>query len=263
MKIATPIITDFDKEDIAPWSGNRLIELHMATLPSKIIKPFIFMPTNKHSLYYQKLRPRFEPRDEITQAVCPPKCQEGWYFDCDSESCKEFDFHPSIHTKVIQGGIMIGYNLWEATPVGNGLHSISISEGWYRPDYMNGPVIVRTKTVDITETCWLGHCTIYRPAGMPNPFKTGAQLISDHMEDFKNSVGPWIADMRRYDYPNAIVDNEKEVSFSLEPNSDDELMSNPIRICYQYYFSNLPAKYVGQEHELAISILRSKYGFRI
>ena len=32
MKIATPIITNFDKEDIAPWTGNRLIELHMATL---------------------------------------------------------------------------------------------------------------------------------------------------------------------------------------------------------------------------------------
>ena len=40
MKIATPTITDFDKEDIAPWAGNRLIDLHMATLPSKPITRF-------------------------------------------------------------------------------------------------------------------------------------------------------------------------------------------------------------------------------
>lgn len=100
MKIATPTITDFDKEDIAPWSGNRLIELHMATLPSKIIKPFIFMPTNKHSLYYQKLRPRFEPMNEVTQAPCSPLCQEGWYFDCETETCKEYSHYECVSTYI-------------------------------------------------------------------------------------------------------------------------------------------------------------------
>ena len=88
MKIATPTITDFDIEDIAPWVGSRLIDLHMATLPSK---PFArFFPWNKNALNlgYQKLRPRYEPMDEITQTACEPLCPEGWYFDCETETCK-------------------------------------------------------------------------------------------------------------------------------------------------------------------------------
>ena len=105
MKIATPIITDFDKEDIAPWDGNRLIELHMATLPSKIIKPFVFMSTNKQVLGYQKLRPRYEPMDEITQAACEPLCQDGWYFDCETETCKEYDWYRLTPTG--SGGVII------------------------------------------------------------------------------------------------------------------------------------------------------------
>ena len=32
MTIATPIITDFNTNKIAPLDGNRLIDLHMATL---------------------------------------------------------------------------------------------------------------------------------------------------------------------------------------------------------------------------------------
>ena len=89
MKIATPTITDFDKEDIATWEGNRLIDLNMATLPSK---PFTrFFPWNKNTLNldYQKLRPRYEPMNEVTQTPCNPLCQEGWYFDCETETCKE------------------------------------------------------------------------------------------------------------------------------------------------------------------------------
>ena len=96
MTIATPIITDFDIEDIAPWAGNRLIDLHMATLPSK---PFArFFPWNKNALNlgYQKLRPRYEPMDEITQAPCEPLCQEGWYFDCETETCKEYSSYIAI-----------------------------------------------------------------------------------------------------------------------------------------------------------------------
>ena len=93
MTIATPIITDFDIEDIAPWAGSRLIDLHMAALPSKIIKPFVFMLTNKQVLGYQKLRPRYEPMDEITQTACEPLCPEGWYFDCATETCKEYSYY--------------------------------------------------------------------------------------------------------------------------------------------------------------------------
>ena len=96
MKIATPIITDFDKENIAPWAGNRLIDLRMAALPSKPITRFFLNYKQKKSLGYQKLRPRYEPMDEITQAPCKPLCQEGWYWDCDSESCKEYRSYIAI-----------------------------------------------------------------------------------------------------------------------------------------------------------------------
>lgn len=101
MTIATPIITDFDIDEIAPWSGNRLIDLHMATLPSK---PFArFFPWNKNALNlgYQKLRPRYEPMDEITQAACKPLCPEGWYFDCETETCKEYSSYTAYPLIVI------------------------------------------------------------------------------------------------------------------------------------------------------------------
>ena len=97
MTIATPTITDFDKEELAPWSGNRLIDLHMATLPSK---PFArFFPWNKNALnlWYQKLRPRYEPMDEITQTACEPLCPEGWYFDCETETCKLKESNNAVH----------------------------------------------------------------------------------------------------------------------------------------------------------------------
>lgn len=90
MTIAPPIITDFDKENIAPWAGNRLIDLRMATLPSKPITRFFLNYKQKKSLGYQKLRPRYEPMDETTKVACEPLCQEGWYFDCETETCKEY-----------------------------------------------------------------------------------------------------------------------------------------------------------------------------
>ena len=96
MTIATPIITDFDIEDIAPWAGNRLIDLHMATLPSRPITRFFLNHKQKKSLGYQKLRPRYEPMDEITQAPCEPLCPEGWYFDCETETCKEYSSYNLI-----------------------------------------------------------------------------------------------------------------------------------------------------------------------
>lgn len=89
MTIATPTITDFDIEDIAPWGGNKLIDLHMKALPSEITKPFIFMPTNRQTLDYQRLRPRYEPLDEQAQGACEPLCREGWHFDCETGACKE------------------------------------------------------------------------------------------------------------------------------------------------------------------------------
>ena len=113
MTIATPIITDFDKEDIALWSGNRLIDLHMATLPSK---PFArIFPWNKNALNlgYQKLRPRYEPMDEITQAPCEPLCQEGWYFDCATETCKEYSSY-FVDINSLEGFITIN-RMWKHT----------------------------------------------------------------------------------------------------------------------------------------------------
>ena len=93
MTIATPIITDFDKENIAPWAGNRLIDLRMAALPSKPITRFFLNYKQKKSLGYQKLRPRYEPMDETTKVACEPLCQEGWYFDCETETCKEYSYY--------------------------------------------------------------------------------------------------------------------------------------------------------------------------
>ena len=101
MKIATPIITDFDKEDIAPWAGNRLIDLHMATLPSKPITRFFLNHKQKKSLSYQKLRPRYEPMDEITQTACEPLCPEGWYFDCATETCKQYSRYVIMPTTIV------------------------------------------------------------------------------------------------------------------------------------------------------------------
>ena len=96
MTIATPTITDFDKEDIAPWAGNRLIDLHMATLPSKPFARFFPWSKEKLNLSYQKLRPRYEPMDETTQPACEPLCPEGWYFDCETETCKEYRYTSRI-----------------------------------------------------------------------------------------------------------------------------------------------------------------------
>ena len=113
MTIATPIITDFDKENIAPWAGNRLIDLSMATLPSK---PFArFFPWNKNALNlgYQKLRPRYEPMDETTKTACEPLCPEGWYFDCVTETCKEYKSY-FVDINSLEGFITIN-RMWKST----------------------------------------------------------------------------------------------------------------------------------------------------
>lgn len=127
MTIATPIITDFDIEDIAPWDGNRLVDLHVATLPSKPITRFFLNYTQKKSLGYQKLRPRYEPMDEITQAVCEPLCEEGWYFDCETETCKEYRYTSRIigsSFEILLDGIRDFITASYTTTIG---------PGWYLP----------------------------------------------------------------------------------------------------------------------------------
>ena len=127
MKIATPTIIDFDKEDIAPWAGNRLIDLHMTTLPSKLITRFFLNHKQKKSLSYQKLRPRYEPMDEITQAPCEPLCPEGWYFDCETETCKEYRYTSRIigrSFEILLDGIRDFITHSSGTTIG---------PGWYLP----------------------------------------------------------------------------------------------------------------------------------
>lgn len=265
MKIDLPQLHNFNKDKLAP-SNEKLASFTVGQLPKNIMKPFMFISTSKLSIYYQKLRDRYEYLRQLEPLTpCDPKCQEGWYWDCETETCKEFDFIPYITNNEIMCLPIVAYDKLEEMPIGNGMHGVSISEGWGYNDYGGNVVEFITKTVNITETCSFGVCTQYKPAGMVNPFKTEEQLVSEHMQDFKNSISLWLADMRLYDWPNAIVDNYDSISFHSNRPMDGSYWysSDPIKVCYKYSFANLPAKYVGQEHELAISILRSKYGFRI
>ena len=130
MKIATPTIIDFDIEDIAPWAGNRLIDLHMATLPSKPITRFFLNHKQKKSLGYQKLRPRYEPMDEITQTACEPLCPEGWYFDCETETCKEYSSYLLYITTAVYHLLAIDLQdiNHQGTWIGNNVYPPPITE---------------------------------------------------------------------------------------------------------------------------------------
>lgn len=261
MKIDLPSLINFNKDKLAP-SNEKLATFTVGQSPKNIMKPFMFISTSKLSVYYQKLRDRYEYLRRLEPLThCDPKCQEGWYWDCDTETCKEFDFYPSIAGSEIMVLPISAYDLWESLPIGNGLDVASISEGWGYKDYGGELVDFITKTVSITKT----GSTKYRPANTPNPFKTAQQLVDEHMEDFRTVPAIWFADMKLYDWPNAIIDDYSSVEFYANKPFDDSdwYSSGPIKVCYKYSFANLPARYIGQEHELAISILRSKYGFRI
>ena len=263
MKIVTPVITDFDIEDIATWSGNRLIELHMATLPSK---PFArFFPWNKNALNlgYQKLRPRYEPMDEITQTACEPLCPEGWYFDCETETCKEFEFHPSIAEHRLMFLVLEAKSRFDSLPIGNGEQLWILSEGYGYNDYYGSTIEILAKSTSCSRTGW---STFYRPAG-DKPFTVYNTLLEQaHQYAKNNAIHLWINDMLA-EIPNAIHETDySSLAYTKavpnEPSSTWYALS-ALKICHAYYFTNLPARYLGQERELAISILRSKYGFQI
>lgn len=87
MKIDLPSLTNFNKNLLAP-SNEKLATFTVGQLPKNISKHSMFMTTSKKPLFYQKLRDRYEYLRRLEPLTpCDPKCQEGWCWDCDSESC--------------------------------------------------------------------------------------------------------------------------------------------------------------------------------
>ena len=96
MKIATPQLHNFDKDKLAP-ANEKLASFTVGQLPKNIMKPFMFISTSKLNITYQKLRDRYEYLRRLEPMTpCEPLCPEGWYWDCKTETCKEFDFYPYI-----------------------------------------------------------------------------------------------------------------------------------------------------------------------
>lgn len=90
MKIDLPNLINFNKDKLAP-SNEKLASFTVGQLPKNIMKPFMFISTSKLSVSYQKLRDRYEYLRRLEPLTpCYPKCQEGWYWDCDTETCKEY-----------------------------------------------------------------------------------------------------------------------------------------------------------------------------
>ena len=90
MTIDLPQLHNFNKDRLAP-SNEKLASFTVGQLPKNIMKPFMFISTSKLNITYQKLRDRYEYLRRLEPLTpCDPKCQEGWYWDCDSESCKEY-----------------------------------------------------------------------------------------------------------------------------------------------------------------------------
>ena len=117
MKITTPIITNFNKDKLAP-SNEKLASFTVGQLPKNIMKPFMFISTSKLNITYQKLRDRYEYLRRLEPMTpCDPKCQEGWYWDCDTETCKEFDFYPYFTNVAVAAGPIVAYDRWEDMPI--------------------------------------------------------------------------------------------------------------------------------------------------
>ena len=89
MKIDLPSLINFNKDRLAP-SNEKLASFTVGQLPKNIMKPFMFISTSKLNITYQKLRDRYEYLRRLEPLTpCDPKCQEGWYWDCETETCKE------------------------------------------------------------------------------------------------------------------------------------------------------------------------------
>ena len=96
MKIDLPSLINFNKDKLAP-ANEKLASFIVGQLPKNIMKPFMFIPTSKLNVTYQKLRDRYEYLRRLEPLThCDPKCQEGWYWDCETETCKEYSSYIAI-----------------------------------------------------------------------------------------------------------------------------------------------------------------------
>ena len=101
MKIDLPQLHNFNKDKLAP-SNEKLASFTVGKLPKNIMKPFMFISTSKLSVSYQKLRDRYEYLRRLEPlAPCEPLCQEGYYFDCATETCKEYSSYNLIPEVVV------------------------------------------------------------------------------------------------------------------------------------------------------------------
>ena len=65
--------------------------------------------------------------DEITQTACEPLCPEGWYFDCETETSKEYRYTSRIigvSFEILLDGIRDFITFSSTTTIG---------PGWYLP----------------------------------------------------------------------------------------------------------------------------------
>lgn len=93
--ITLPNIVGLDKELCVPEGNQRLWNYFSvegySVKHSKIFEPHLFMPTNRSNLPYQKMVDRYQfLTSDGVKPKCEPLCPEGWYFDCETETCKEY-----------------------------------------------------------------------------------------------------------------------------------------------------------------------------
>ena len=101
MKIDLPQLHNFNKDKLAP-SNEKLASFTVGQLPKNIMKPFMFISTSKLNVSYQKLRDRYEYLRRLEPLTpCDPKCQEGWYWDCATETCKEYSSYNLIPEVIV------------------------------------------------------------------------------------------------------------------------------------------------------------------
>ncbi len=105
MKIDLPSLINFNKDKLAP-SNEKLATFTVGQLPKNIVKPFMFISTSKLNVTYQKFRDRYEYLRRLEPLTpCDPKCQEGWYWDCDTETCKEYPYEGYFTTGLVDYSI--------------------------------------------------------------------------------------------------------------------------------------------------------------
>lgn len=107
--ITLPKIIGLDTELCVPEGNQRLWNYFSvegySVKHSKIFEPHLFMPTNRSNLPYQKMVDRYQfLTSDGVKLQCAPLCPEGWYFDCATETCKEYDWYRLSPTGT--GGIL-------------------------------------------------------------------------------------------------------------------------------------------------------------